>query len=200
LVWITAERRLPVLRPDRPRPHSTVLSVVLKDLNGIQVFGKRLELELPRHGRLGDHPPSMLGFAPPSPLGGTVPPRKGGRVVDCTGLENRQGRKPLVGSNPTPSATEQALVEINRMLRSAEGHPVARPLQAEEEGPAGSMPACTPPFTTSESHRDRLLGRCSGLFAVSCLLVRSCTVAIPARSGQRIFVGARFENSMPEAL
>ena len=29
---------------------------------------------------------------------------KGGRVVDCTGLENRQRRESLVGSNPTPSA------------------------------------------------------------------------------------------------
>ena len=31
-------------------------------------------------------------------------PRRGGRVADCTGLENRQGRKFLVGSNPTLSA------------------------------------------------------------------------------------------------
>ena len=30
----------------------------------------------------------------------------GGRVVEGTGLENRQGRKSLVGSNPTPSAIE----------------------------------------------------------------------------------------------
>ena len=30
--------------------------------------------------------------------------RKGGRVVEGSGLENRQGCKPLVGSNPTPSA------------------------------------------------------------------------------------------------
>jgi hypothetical protein len=30
---------------------------------------------------------------------------KGGRVVEGTGLENRQARKGLVGSNPTPSAT-----------------------------------------------------------------------------------------------
>ena len=27
----------------------------------------------------------------------------GGRAVECTGLENRQSRKRLVGSNPTPS-------------------------------------------------------------------------------------------------
>ena len=32
---------------------------------------------------------------------------KGGRVVKCTGLENRQRRKSLVGSNPTPSATNE---------------------------------------------------------------------------------------------
>lgn len=31
--------------------------------------------------------------------------RRGGRVVEGTGLENRQARKGLVGSNPTPSAT-----------------------------------------------------------------------------------------------
>ena len=29
----------------------------------------------------------------------------GGRAVEGTGLENRQGCKPLVGSNPTPSAS-----------------------------------------------------------------------------------------------
>ena len=31
--------------------------------------------------------------------------RTGGRAVECTGLENRQGCKPFVGSNPTLSAT-----------------------------------------------------------------------------------------------
>jgi hypothetical protein len=29
----------------------------------------------------------------------------GGRAVEGTGLENRQGRKSFVGSNPTPSAS-----------------------------------------------------------------------------------------------
>ena len=33
----------------------------------------------------------------------------GGRAVEGTGLENRQGRKSLVGSNPTPSAKFQFL-------------------------------------------------------------------------------------------
>ena len=33
------------------------------------------------------------------------PARKGARAVEWTGLENRQERKLLVGSNPTPSAT-----------------------------------------------------------------------------------------------
>ena len=37
-----------------------------------------------------------------SPRGGCV--WMGGRAVECTGLENRQSRKRLVGSNPTPSA------------------------------------------------------------------------------------------------
>ncbi len=31
--------------------------------------------------------------------------RTGGRAVECTGLENRRGCKPSVGSNPTLSAT-----------------------------------------------------------------------------------------------
>jgi hypothetical protein len=30
--------------------------------------------------------------------------RRGGRVVEGTGLENRQARKRLEGSNPSPSA------------------------------------------------------------------------------------------------
>ena len=30
--------------------------------------------------------------------------RRGGRAVECTGLENRQGFAPFVGSNPTPTA------------------------------------------------------------------------------------------------
>ena len=33
---------------------------------------------------------------------------RGGRAVEGTGLENRQRRKSLVGSNPTPSATESS--------------------------------------------------------------------------------------------
>jgi hypothetical protein len=32
---------------------------------------------------------------------------RGGRAVEGTGLENRQRRKSLVGSNPTPSASAQ---------------------------------------------------------------------------------------------
>jgi hypothetical protein len=32
---------------------------------------------------------------------------RGGRVVECTGFENQQGRKLLVGSNPTLSADER---------------------------------------------------------------------------------------------
>ena len=33
--------------------------------------------------------------------------RMGGRVVEGTGLENRRGFTPTVGSNPTPSASSQ---------------------------------------------------------------------------------------------
>jgi hypothetical protein len=35
------------------------------------------------------------------------PCRRGGRVVEGTGLENRQTRERLEGSNPSPSATYQ---------------------------------------------------------------------------------------------
>jgi hypothetical protein len=35
----------------------------------------------------------------------------GGRVVEGTGLENRQARERLVGSNPTPSAKPPDLLE-----------------------------------------------------------------------------------------
>lgn len=34
--------------------------------------------------------------------------RKGARVVESTGLENRNGRKAIVGSNPTPSADHRS--------------------------------------------------------------------------------------------
>jgi hypothetical protein len=34
----------------------------------------------------------------------------GGRVVEGTGLENRQARKRLVGSNPTPSANYDTIL------------------------------------------------------------------------------------------
>jgi hypothetical protein len=38
----------------------------------------------------------------------------GGRAVEGTGLENRQGRKLLVGSNPTPSAIPLFLTVSDR--------------------------------------------------------------------------------------
>jgi hypothetical protein len=38
----------------------------------------------------------------------------GGRAVECTGLENRQRRKSLVGSNPTPSAFFGSTVAFRR--------------------------------------------------------------------------------------
>jgi hypothetical protein len=37
---------------------------------------------------------------------------RGGRVVEGTGLENRQRRESLVGSNPTPSASESYICYI----------------------------------------------------------------------------------------
>jgi hypothetical protein len=44
----------------------------------------------------------------------------GGRAVEGTGLENRQGRKSLVGSNPTPSATFVSNKFIKTQGRSRE--------------------------------------------------------------------------------
>ena len=40
----------------------------------------------------------------------------GGRAVEGTGLENRQGRKSLVGSNPTPSAIELNPIAFDAVL------------------------------------------------------------------------------------
>ena len=37
--------------------------------------------------------------------------RRGGRAVEGTGLENRQRRQSLVGSNPTPSARNRLQME-----------------------------------------------------------------------------------------
>ena len=41
----------------------------------------------------------------PTPRASEPRERTGGRAVECTGLENRQGCKPFVGSNPTLSAS-----------------------------------------------------------------------------------------------
>ena len=56
--------------------------------------------------------------------------RTGGRAVECTGLENRHGCKPIVGSNPTLSATSL----ISRRFASLMA-PMGRP-----DRPAGSRP------------------------------------------------------------
>src|SRR6266542_6446519 len=43
----------------------------------------------------------------------TANKRMGGRAVEGTGLENRQGRKSLVGSNPTPSAIDVDVIDTS---------------------------------------------------------------------------------------
>lgn len=43
--------------------------------------------------------------------------RKGGRVVEGSGLENRQGRKLFVGSNPTSSAIFISVESIPQSAR-----------------------------------------------------------------------------------
>ena len=45
--------------------------------------------------------------------------RRGGRAVECTGLENRQGCEPFVGSNPTLSAR---LYKLNQYVAVCCGH------------------------------------------------------------------------------
>ncbi len=53
----------------------------------------------------------------------------GGRAVEGTGLENRQARKGLVGSNPTPSATFYVnSLYWNGLSESAHFHAVGFPL------------------------------------------------------------------------
>ena len=50
----------------------------------------------------------------------------GGRVVEGTGLENRQAGDRLVGSNPTPSATISLTTNSLRSL-PPRGRPFGRP-------------------------------------------------------------------------
>src|SRR5918996_1134065 len=50
----------------------------------------------------------------PGFLATLVRPRRGGRADECSGLENRRGCKPTVGSNPPPSAIRAS---IGRMCR-----------------------------------------------------------------------------------
>ena len=53
----------------------------------------------------------------------------GGRAVEGTGLENRQGRESLVGSNPTPSATSPSQVSVftYNFTMCEDGAPYLRP-------------------------------------------------------------------------
>jgi hypothetical protein len=50
----------------------------------------------------------------------------GGRVVEGSGLENRQRGDPLVGSNPTPSATYLALLRLRRSNIASTFNPIYR--------------------------------------------------------------------------
>ena len=55
--------------------------------------------------------------------------RRSGRAVDCTGLENRRGRKPSVGSNPTSSATRGA--DMSEAWRWPDARPTWGPALVE---------------------------------------------------------------------
>src|SRR6266542_3587652 len=61
--------------------------------------------------------------------------RMGGRAVEGTGLENRQGRKSLVGSNPTPSASMTIATVCQRLLTAG--------------GNRGQPSACCPAYFRS---------------------------------------------------
>ena len=59
--------------------------------------------------RAFSHPP--VDRMAPGPICALV--RRGGRAVECTGLENRQGCEPFVGSNPTLSAISLKKIKIS---------------------------------------------------------------------------------------
>ena len=57
-------------------------------------------------GAAGCNPVAVSVLLPQKPL------RMGGRVVEGTGLENRQTRKRLEGSNPSPSANSASASDL----------------------------------------------------------------------------------------
>ncbi len=71
--------------------------------------------------------------------------RMGGRAVEGTGLENRQGRKSFVGSNPTPSAiTSLTNPDRRRPTKSAQSG--VFPLKPRTSAPI-RLADCDPPRT-----------------------------------------------------
>jgi hypothetical protein len=78
--------------------------------------------------------------------------RKGGRVVEGTSLENWHGRKSIVGSNPTPSAT---LRTGDKLVTLADARAVMiRCFETVIEGRAAAfathslgLPTCSPAST-----------------------------------------------------
>src|SRR5690606_24655673 len=84
------------------------------------------------------------------------PPRKGSQAADGSGLENRQGRKLLVGSNPTPSANDHRPLRGHYrgrlVFRDVRGRgPVRRRTSASSGAAAGTVPGST--------HGSRMGGR-----------------------------------------
>src|SRR3954470_14305446 len=76
-----------------------------------------------------------------------------GRAVEGSGLENRQGCKPLVGSNPTPSATSRAFrrapersKSIARLEKPVCARPTTRPEDEMQPPPRKDQP--TNPYAT----------------------------------------------------
>lgn len=67
---------------------------------------------------------SVLAYSTLVPLG------RGDRVVEGTGLENRQAREGLVGSNPTPSAKDT--VRMTKFFKNSDSFlEIVQALQSE---------------------------------------------------------------------
>jgi len=87
--------------------------------------------------------------------------RMGGRAVEGTGLENRQGSAPLVGSNPTPSAS-YTVKSMTYRKQTGSTHFVPH---ENKKGAAGATPP-TLPIAGDRFQRRR--SRISAIFSACC--------------------------------
>ena len=83
--------------------------------------------------------------------------RRGGREVDCSGLENRRGCKPSVGSNPTPSAKfdhgfDPRAGAIRREHSESEGRGPGRVIPAAAPTDSATLPIEAPKVNRPARH------------------------------------------------